>query len=135
MILDPAKTHRIGLRTGTRRSHWAARFQFSPCGHRSRILPPGGLRPERHPNRAAPPRVGVFLPNGQAIAVVLVRVLPHGSREEVTAHVRDLIETVGQHGGYIVASDHSLNHHIPIDNIWAIRDAVRQYGLYGKTKR
>jgi len=75
MILDPAKTHRIGLRTGTRRSHWAARFQFSPCGHRSRILPPGGLRPERHPNRAAPPRVGVFLPNGQAIAVVLGRKL------------------------------------------------------------
>jgi uroporphyrinogen decarboxylase len=64
----------------------------------------------------------------------LVRVLPHGSREEVMAHVRDLIETVGMDGGYIVASDHSLNHQIPIDNILAIRDAVRQYGVYGEAK-
>ena len=72
---------------------------------------------------------------GSRISVIgnldLVRVLPYGSREEVIAHVRDLIETVGKDGGYIVASDHSLNHHIPIDNILAIRDAVRQYGLYG----
>ena len=35
----------------------------------------------------------------------LIRVLPYGSREEVIAHVRDLIETVGKDGGYIVASD------------------------------
>jgi uroporphyrinogen decarboxylase len=62
----------------------------------------------------------------------LVRVLPHGSREEVMAHVKDLIETVGGNGGYIVASDHSLNQNIPIDNILAVRDAVNLYGVYAK---
>lgn len=60
----------------------------------------------------------------------LVNILPHGSREDVMAHVKDLIETVGKGGGYVVASEHSLNHHIPLENILAIRDAVREFGSY-----
>ena len=60
----------------------------------------------------------------------LVNILPYGDREEVMAHVKDLIKTVGKGGGYIVASEHSLNHHIPYENIVAIRDAVCKYGNY-----
>ncbi len=65
----------------------------------------------------------------------LVRVLPHGSEEEVMDHVRELIQTVGRDGGYIVASEHSLNHHIPLNNIMAIKTAVEQYGWYNGLDR
>jgi uroporphyrinogen decarboxylase len=58
----------------------------------------------------------------------LVRILPHGTEEEVRDHVRELIQTVGRDGGYIVASEHSLNHHIPLRNIMAIKTAVERYG-------
>ena len=60
----------------------------------------------------------------------LVNILPHGTIEEVDNHVKELIEGVGTGGGYIVASEHSLNHHIPIENILAIRDAVFKHGWY-----
>jgi hypothetical protein len=49
MILDPAKTHRIGLRTGTRRSHWAARFQLSLAATAVGYCLPAGFGPSAIP--------------------------------------------------------------------------------------
>jgi len=60
----------------------------------------------------------------------IVNILPNGSPQDVKNHVKNLIKTVGKNGGYIVASEHSLNHQIPLANIQAIRDAVIQYGYY-----
>ena len=71
---------------------------------------------------------------GKKIALIgnldLVHVLPNGTPAEVMTQVKDLIETVGTDGGYIVASEHSLNQNIPLENILAIRDAVQKYGGY-----
>ncbi len=71
---------------------------------------------------------------GKRIALIgnldLVHILPKGSPGEVASHVKDLIETVGKNGGYIVASEHSLNQNVPLENILAIRDAVREFGAY-----
>jgi uroporphyrinogen decarboxylase len=71
---------------------------------------------------------------GKKIALIgnldLVHLLPNGTPAEVMTQVKDLIETVGTDGGYIVASEHSLNQNIPLENILAIRDAVQKYGGY-----
>ena len=71
---------------------------------------------------------------GNKIALIgnldLVHILPNGTRDEVASHVKDLVQTVGKDGGYVVASEHSLNQNIPILNILAIRDAVQEYGAY-----
>jgi len=42
--------------------------------------------------------------------------------------VRDLIETVGAGGGYIVSSSNSLTDNMRPENVLAMAQAIRQYG-------
>jgi uroporphyrinogen decarboxylase len=58
------------------------------------------------------------------------RTLPFGSPEDVENEVKDTIEIAGKDGGLVIASDHSLHDGIPMDNIWAMIDAVFKYGYY-----
>jgi uroporphyrinogen decarboxylase len=54
-------------------------------------------------------------------------VLFRGSPEEVARDVQEHIERLAGGGGYICASSHDLHQLIPIDNFYAMRDAVHQY--------
>jgi len=54
-------------------------------------------------------------------------VLKEGSPEEVRNDVIEHIERLGQGGGYIVASSHNLHELIPVENFYAMRDAVMDF--------
>jgi uroporphyrinogen decarboxylase len=60
----------------------------------------------------------------------LVNTLRLGTPSDVEKEVKELIENVGPGGGYIVASEHSLNDGIPFENVIAIKDAVIKFGCY-----
>ena len=54
-------------------------------------------------------------------------VLLNGTAEEVGIDVREHIEKLAHGGGYIVASSHDIHQLIPIENFYAMRDAVHEY--------
>jgi uroporphyrinogen decarboxylase len=53
-------------------------------------------------------------------------VLLKGTPEEVKSDVYNHIENLAVGGGYIVASSHDLHQLIPVENIYAMRDAVHE---------
>jgi len=54
-------------------------------------------------------------------------VLRKGSPEEVAQEVKTHIDGLARGGGYIVASSHNLHELIPVENFYAMRDAVHNY--------
>lgn len=54
-----------------------------------------------------------------------------GTPAEVTAEVRRRIGRIGRGGGYIIASANSITNYCKLENVLAMRDAIRQYGQYG----
>lgn len=55
--------------------------------------------------------------------------LPYGSTDDVRAEVRNRIRTLGRGGGFILCSTHNLQADIPIENILAMYDEARRYGM------
>jgi len=53
--------------------------------------------------------------------------LPFGTPEDVRAEVRDRIRVLGQGGGYICGSDHSIMADVPIENVLAMLDEARKF--------
>jgi uroporphyrinogen decarboxylase len=51
-------------------------------------------------------------------------VLLKGSPADVRQDVQEHIQRLGNGGGYVVASSHDLHHMLPLENIYAMRDAV-----------
>jgi uroporphyrinogen decarboxylase len=58
------------------------------------------------------------------------RILPHGTPEAVKAEVRRVIEILGEGGGYMVSSVHTVMDDVPAENILALVDAVEEFGWY-----
>ena len=58
------------------------------------------------------------------------RTLPYGSPEDVEREVLEAIRIAAPGYGYILASDHSLHDGISVENIRALFDAGRKYGVY-----
>lgn len=56
-------------------------------------------------------------------------VLKNGTPEEVRADVREHMIKLGKGGGYIVSSSHNLHELIPVENYYAMRDAVMDFSL------
>jgi len=56
-------------------------------------------------------------------------VLLNGTPEEVKANVIKHMEVLGKGGGYIVSSSHNLHELIPVENFYAMRDAVHSFTL------
>jgi hypothetical protein len=54
--------------------------------------------------------------------------LVHKTPAEIKAHVRHRIETIGQGGGYIVSSSNSLTDDMQPENVWAMAEALREFG-------
>lgn len=58
------------------------------------------------------------------------RVLPGGSTAEVRDEVKRVIEQLGDGGGYMVASVHTIMNDVPPENVLAMVDAVEEFGKY-----
>lgn len=58
------------------------------------------------------------------------KVLPFGSPEEVKEEVREKISDLAQGGGYILAPAHNIQPDTSLENIFAIYEAVEEYGKY-----
>lgn len=54
--------------------------------------------------------------------------LPTGSPAEIKSEVKRVIETFGRGGGYIAAPVHNVQADVPVENIIALSDAVKEYG-------
>jgi uroporphyrinogen decarboxylase len=54
--------------------------------------------------------------------------LPHGSPAEVKSEVKRIISILGKNGGFIAAPVHNLQADVPVKNIIALSDAVRETG-------
>ena len=63
-------------------------------------------------------------------AIDTQRILPHGTPQEVKKEVKRVIEILGEGGGYMVSSVHTIMHEVPPENILAMVDAVLEYGNY-----
>jgi len=57
-------------------------------------------------------------------------ILPHGTPEEVRQEMKRVIDILGQDGGYMVASVHTIMHEVPPENILAMVDATLEFGTY-----
>jgi uroporphyrinogen decarboxylase len=53
-----------------------------------------------------------------------------GSPEEVKAETLECLKTAAPGGGYIIATDHSLHDDIPLENVFALIDTVKEFGRY-----
>ena len=58
------------------------------------------------------------------------RTLPYGTAEDVEREVKETIKIAGKKGGLVISSDHSLHDGIPMENIFAMYNAVEKYGFY-----
>ncbi len=51
---------------------------------------------------------------------------PQGVRDETL----ECLRIAGPGGGYIIATDHSLHDDIPLENVFALIDTVKEFGKY-----
>lgn len=63
-------------------------------------------------------------------AIDTQHVLPHGSPDEVRQEVHRVINLLGEDGGYMVASVHTIMNEVPAENVLAMVDAVEEFGAY-----
>ena len=63
-------------------------------------------------------------------AIDTQKILPFGTPEQVRQEVRRVINILGQRGGYMVASVHTIMNEVPPENILAMMDAVEEFGAY-----
>lgn len=58
------------------------------------------------------------------------RLMPAGSPDQVRAEVKRLAAGLGPGGCYLLAAVHTLTDDVPVENIIAMAEAVRDFGLY-----
>ena len=56
--------------------------------------------------------------------------LAYGTPADVEANVRETLETMMPGGGYIFSPTHTVMQNTPTENVVAMYNAVRKYGLY-----
>jgi uroporphyrinogen-III decarboxylase len=57
-------------------------------------------------------------------------VLPFGTPDEVRAQVRERLEIFGPGGGYVFSSIHNVQASVPVENLLAMYDTVKEHGGY-----
>jgi len=58
------------------------------------------------------------------------RTLPYGAREDVVAEVKRVIRLAAPNGGYILAGAHNIQADTPVENIYAMFETAKTYGVY-----
>jgi uroporphyrinogen decarboxylase len=59
-------------------------------------------------------------------------VLGGATPEEVREHVRQRLEILAPGGGYVFTQVPNLQRNVPTENVFALLDAAREYGVYTK---
>jgi hypothetical protein len=59
------------------------------------------------------------------------RTLPFGTPEEVRKEVRERISIFGPGGGFVFSPIHNVQARVPIENVLALYETVRDFGCYG----
>jgi uroporphyrinogen decarboxylase len=52
--------------------------------------------------------------------------LPHGTPQQIRAEARRLMDEIGRDGGYIIAPSHDMPGDIPVENMVAFIETVRE---------
>lgn len=58
------------------------------------------------------------------------RILPSGTPDQVKKEVKRVMDLLGEAGGYMVASVHTIMNDVPPENVLAMVDAVEEFGYY-----
>jgi hypothetical protein len=58
------------------------------------------------------------------------RTLPFGTPDEVRRQVRERIEIFGQGGGFVFNTIHNVQARVPVENLLAMYETVREHGAY-----
>ncbi|HIE26781.1 TPA: hypothetical protein EYP66_05805 [Candidatus Poribacteria bacterium] len=56
--------------------------------------------------------------------------MPFGTPEDVRREVKERIGTVGRGGGLVIGPTHAIEPEVPLENIFAFVNAVKEYGKY-----
>ncbi|MGO9209727.1 MAG: uroporphyrinogen decarboxylase family protein, partial [Terriglobales bacterium] len=56
--------------------------------------------------------------------------LPFGSPDEVRAEVRERLRIFGPSGGYVFNTIHNVQARVPVENVLAMYEEVREFGHY-----
>lgn len=64
--------------------------------------------------------------------ICIQKTLPFGTVADVKAEVVERMRTVAVGGGLILSPTHGILADVPVDNIIALYDAARKYGMYSK---
>ncbi len=62
--------------------------------------------------------------------VSIQRTLPFGTPEDVRNEVKDRIEALAPGGGYILCTAHNIQADTPVENVFALLCAYKEYGRY-----
>jgi uroporphyrinogen-III decarboxylase len=60
--------------------------------------------------------------------------LPFGTPEDVRAQVRERIWTFGRGGGYVFDAVHNVQAGVPLENLLALYETIREHGRYPLTE-
>lgn len=73
---------------------------------------------------------------GQDMALIggldVQRLLPRGQVEDVRKGVHDVMKNLAQGSGYIFSPSHYIMADVPVQNIFAMLEAQKDFGVYGK---
>ena len=58
------------------------------------------------------------------------RTLPFGTQQDVRAEVRERLEIFGKGGGFVFNPIHNVQAKVPVENLLAMYETVREYGKY-----
>lgn len=116
-------------------------IKFHSCGDYSPIIPDmvelgvdlSGLM---QPTGGNKDQVGIKKAYGDDLAFIggldVQNLLPRGSVEEVREGVLNVMKNLAVGGGYIFSPAHYILADVAIQNVWAMYEAVNDYGVYGK---
>ncbi|MGI9406881.1 MAG: uroporphyrinogen decarboxylase family protein [Hyphomicrobiaceae bacterium] len=116
-------------------------IKLHSCGDYSPIIPDmielgvdlSGLM---QPTGGNKDQVGLKKKYGNDISLVggfdVQRLLPRGQVEDIRKGVHDVIKNLGTGGGYIFSPSHYILADVPIQNIYAMLEAQRDFSTYGR---
>lgn len=147
MMLAPAKWRELAK---PRFAHMFEQFRkenpdifikLHSCGDYSPIIPDevelgvhlSGLM---QPTGGNKDQVGIKKKYGDKLALIggfdVQRLLPRGQVEAVREGVLNVMKNLARGGGYIFSPSHYILADVPIQNIFAMLEAQREFGVYGK---
>jgi uroporphyrinogen-III decarboxylase len=74
--------------------------------------------------------VGGGWPTSRHSSLLSERTLPFGTPEEVRQEVCARLKIFGRSGGYVFNPTHNVQARVPVENVLAMYQAVREFGKY-----